>query len=179
MPWKVRKRACKQKSTDKTGSHVVVKVKRDGGEEQESCHTSAPKAQGALRARYASKNESRLRRFVRRVLAEGEEDVVQMGVRVRVADRAALNDMLTNLRGVVNVITVRQEGPADDAPGPFKFVNLFVTFEDDAGRNVFDMVRDVEAIDGVESAQIKNYEGRKWSDVKGTYTGGAASKEQK
>ena len=61
MPWNVRKRSCKQKSTGKTGSHVVVKVKGGGGEEQESCHTSEPKAQGALRARYASKNEAALR----------------------------------------------------------------------------------------------------------------------
>lgn len=176
MPWKVRKRNCRQKSTDKTGSHVVVKIKGGGGEEQESCHVGEPKAQGALRARYASKNEAKLRAAIQKVIREAAADVVQMGVRVRVADRAALNDVLTNLRGVVNVITVRQEGPADDAPGPFKFVNLFVTFEDDAGRDVFDMVRDVEAIDGVESARIKNYEGTRWSEVEKTYTGGAASK---
>ena len=179
MPWKVRKRSCKQKSTDKTGSHVVVKVKRGGGEEQESCHTSEPKAQGALRARYASKNEAQLREFVRQVLSEGEADVVQMGVRVRVADRVSLGDVLTEIRGVVNVITVRQEGGVQPASGDFKFVNLFVTFEDDEGRDVYGLEKDITAIDGVEAVEIKNYEGRKWSDVRGTYTGGAASKEQK
>ena len=47
MPWKVRKRDCRQKSTERGGSYAVVKIKRDGGEEQESCHTSKPKAQGA------------------------------------------------------------------------------------------------------------------------------------
>ncbi len=62
MPWKVRKRSCKQKSTGKSGSHVVVK--KDGGsEEQESCHTSEEKADAAVRARYA--NESLLREYIR------------------------------------------------------------------------------------------------------------------
>ncbi len=64
MPWKVRKRSCKQKSTGKGGSHVVVK-KEGGKEEQESCHTSEEKADAAARARYASYNESLLREYVR------------------------------------------------------------------------------------------------------------------
>jgi len=179
MPGGVGKRPCKQKSTERSGTHAVVKLKSGGAEEQESCHTSEPKAQGALRARYASKNESRLRRFVRRVLAEGEEDVVELGVRLRVADRASMGDVLTDLRGIVNVITVKQEGAAEAGTGPFRSVNVFVAFEDDAGRDVYNLQRDIEAIDGVEAATIKNYEGRRWSEVEGTYTGGAASKEQK
>jgi hypothetical protein len=58
MPWKPIARKCKQKSTGKTGSHAVVKVKKDGGTEQESCHTSEKEAEAAIRARHASKNES-------------------------------------------------------------------------------------------------------------------------
>ena len=62
MPWKVRQRNCRQKSTDKTGSHAVVKV--DGeSEEQETCHASKEKADAAIRARYA--NENLLREFIR------------------------------------------------------------------------------------------------------------------
>ncbi len=179
MPWKVRKRACKQKSTGKEGTHVVVKVKRGGGEEQESCHLSEPKAQGALRARYASKNEARLRRFVRCVLTEGEADIVELGVRLRIADRAAMGDVLTDLRGIEGVITVKQEGSAVPGPGAFRTVNVYVAFEDDASRDAYALQRDIEALDGVEAATIKNYEGRRWSEVEATYKGGAASKEQK
>lgn len=179
MPWVVRKRSCKQKSTGKTGSHVVAKVKRGGGQEQESCHLSEPKAQAALRARYASKNEARLRRFVRSVLAEGEADVVDLGVRIRVANRVTMGDVLTELRGIVNVITVNQEGAAEAGSGEFRSVNVFVTFEDDEGRDVYSLQKDIEAIDGVEAATIKNYEGQRWVDVAKNYTGGAASKEQK
>ena len=53
MPWKVRKRKCRQGDGDK-GKYVVVKVKRGGGTEQSSCHTSKKRAQAATRARYAS-----------------------------------------------------------------------------------------------------------------------------
>ena len=179
MPWKVRKRACKQKSTGKEGTHVVVKVKRGGGEEQESCHVGEPKAQGALRARYASKNESRLRRFVRCVLTEGEADVVSLGMRIKLRDDARLNDIYTEIRGLKNVIAVKQQGGQDDAPGPMRYVNVFVTFEDDADRDVYNLKKDIRALPGVESVVLKNYEGRRWVDVEQNYTGGAASKEQK
>ena len=63
MPWKVHKRNCRQKSTNKKGSHAVVKVSASGSEEQESCHTSEEKADAAVRARYA--NESLLREYIR------------------------------------------------------------------------------------------------------------------
>ena len=66
MPWKTIKRDCKQ-SSGKKGSHVVVKKKKNGGTEQESCHTSKDKAEGGLRARYA--NESAVRKMIRDVLS--------------------------------------------------------------------------------------------------------------
>ena len=53
MPWKVRKRKCRQRDGDK-GKYVVVKVKRGGGTEQSSCHTTKNLAKRATRARYAS-----------------------------------------------------------------------------------------------------------------------------
>lgn len=74
MPWRPIKRKCKQKSTGKTGSYVVVKVKKDGGTEQESCHTSKEKAQSAIRARHANESDDIdarvLREFIRKTLSE-------------------------------------------------------------------------------------------------------------
>ena len=71
MPWKTIKRDCKQ-SSGKKGSHVVVKKKKDGGTEQESCHTSEEKAKSAIRARHA--NEGRTvkvtKRQLRRIIKE-------------------------------------------------------------------------------------------------------------
>ena len=63
MPWKVHKRGCRQKSTDKKGSHAIVKVADDGSEEQESCHADEDHAAAAIRARYA--NESLIREYIR------------------------------------------------------------------------------------------------------------------
>lgn len=177
MPWKVRKRPCKQKSTGRTGTHAVVKLKSGGAEEQESCHTSEPKAQAAIRARHA--NEGVLRRFVRGILTEGEDDVVELGLRIKLRDDARLPDIYTDIRGIKNVITVKQQGGQEDIPGPMRYVNVFVTFEDDADRDVYNLKRDIRAIPGVEAVLLKNYEGRRWAEVEGTYTGGAASKEQK
>ena len=62
MPWKVRQRKCRQKSTDKSGSHVVVKKDGDS-EEQVSCHTNKKKADAAIRARHT--NENILREYIR------------------------------------------------------------------------------------------------------------------
>ena len=74
MPWKPVKRKCKQSSTGKTGTHAVVKIKKAGGTEQESCHTSEEKAKAAIRARHANETdvhaEEMLREYVRRVLTE-------------------------------------------------------------------------------------------------------------
>ena len=74
MPWKPVKRKCKQTSTGKTGSYAVVKIKKTGGTEQESCHTSEEKAKSAIRARHANEadenKEEMLREYVRKILAE-------------------------------------------------------------------------------------------------------------
>ena len=53
MPYKVRKRDCKQSDGDE-GKYVIVKVKRGGGTKQASCHTTKNLAKRATRARYAS-----------------------------------------------------------------------------------------------------------------------------
>ena len=80
MPWKSIKRSCKQKSTGKTGTHVVLKIKKGGGTERESCHTSDEKAKAAVRARYASKSEANendalLREYIRNLLLLRSEHV--------------------------------------------------------------------------------------------------------
>jgi hypothetical protein len=55
MPWKVRKRKCKQ-ADGTPGSHVVINTS-SGKERQESCHTSKKNAEDGIKARWASKND--------------------------------------------------------------------------------------------------------------------------
>ncbi len=179
MPWDVKERPCKQKSTGKSGKAAVVKVKQSGAEEQSSCHMSVEKAQSAVRARHAHeediKDEEVLREWIRNILTESHADIVQMGVRLRVTVDAIMADVLTNIRGIKNVITVKQQGPGEELPSGKRWVNIFVTFEDDANRNVYNLKNDISAIEDIDTVIIKNYEGSRWSDVKKDYTGGAAS----
>jgi len=80
MPWKPRKRKCKQKTTGNPGSWAVVKTTKDGSEEQVSCHASKEKAESSIRAKHA--NENNLRLIIRQILVEkiqqeDFEDVMQ------------------------------------------------------------------------------------------------------
>ena len=52
MPYKIRKRKCRQ-SDDQSGDYVVVKINPSGKEEKVSCHKTKEKAQGAIRAKHA------------------------------------------------------------------------------------------------------------------------------
>ena len=100
MPWKAIKRSCKQ-SSGKKGSYVVVKVKKTGGTEQESCHTSEEKAKSAIRARYA--NESNTvkitRKQLRKIISERlnsntiRANIIEMGRRPSGVDLDTLNSM--------------------------------------------------------------------------------------
>ena len=100
MPWKTIKRDCKQ-SSGKKGSHVVVKVKKGGGTEQESCHTSEEEAKSAIRARYA--NESNTvkitRKQLRKIISERlnsntiRANIIEMGRRSSGVDLNTLNSM--------------------------------------------------------------------------------------
>lgn len=120
-----------------------------------------------------------LRNAIRRILKEAAADVVSLGLRIKVRDDSKLEDIYTDIRGLMNVITVRQEGEFQDVPGPYRYVNIFVTFEDDSDRDVYNLQRDIDSLEGVSNTTIKNYEGRRWSEVESSYTGGAASEEIK
>ena len=75
MPWKVIKRPCK-KSDGKTGKYVIVKIKRGGGTEQSSCHTSKKKAQGGVRARHANEGKMKITKAqLRRIIKEELENI--------------------------------------------------------------------------------------------------------
>lgn len=75
MPWKVLKRSCK-KSDGKTGTYVIVKIKRGGRTEQSSCHTSKKKAQGGVRARHANEGKMKITRTqLRSIIKEVLENI--------------------------------------------------------------------------------------------------------
>ena len=76
MPWKIIKRPCK-KSDGKTGKYAIVKIKRGGGTEQSSCHTSKKKAQGGVRARHANEGKMKItKRKLKQLIREELEAVI-------------------------------------------------------------------------------------------------------
>lgn len=106
-----------------------------------------------------------LKEYVRGVLAEGYDDIVEVIVRTRVKITAkadpTLLDILTDIRGIKNVITVKQIGELTktDLDGR-QFATLMVKFEDDEEYSVADLERDTGQVSGIDIVKIVSYEGR-------------------
>tara|TARA_Y100001958_G_C20963786_1_gene361535 strand:+ start:27 stop:395 length:369 start_codon:yes stop_codon:yes gene_type:complete len=102
MPWKTIKRDCKQ-SSGKKGTHVVVKKKKSGGTEQESCHTSEEKAKSAIRARYA--NEGRkmkiTKKQLRQIIQEEQRRIISEEISKN--DTAEIAKIIEELKGAVEM----------------------------------------------------------------------------
>ena len=108
--------------------------------------------------------ESAVRELVHGILRESYKDIVKLEVRIRVKIKKpsdpTLQDILTNIRGIRNVITVRQEGKLSSAARGRHMVNLMIGFEDDEHMNVSELKKRIWALPGVDMAFIKSYDGR-------------------
>lgn len=96
-----------------------------------------------------------LKEYVRTVLTEDFDDVISIIVRIRVKIRGPgtrnIRDIMTDIRGLVNVITVEQIGRISDTDTDGRsFVALDIKFEDDANYHVPDMLQDVSDIPDVD-----------------------------
>ena len=113
-----------------------------------------------------SQNESLLREYIRDLLLESYEDIVDLVVRIR-ADlnpeqgRTTL-DVLTDVRGIKNVISFRQLGTAQPAPDGKAWLNLDLGFEDDETFDVPDLEADARQIQGVDMVRIVSYNNKPW-----------------
>jgi hypothetical protein len=77
MPYKIRKRKCKQ-SNNLVGDYIVVKIKPSGKEEKVSCHKTKEKARGAISAKHAASNNEIVKISVdmlRKIIKEEVESV--------------------------------------------------------------------------------------------------------
>jgi len=96
-----------------------------------------------------------LREYLRTALNEGFNDVVDVIIRIRVKIQGPgtrnLRDILTDVRGLINVITVEQIGKISkrDMDGR-SFVALNVKFEDDEEYHVKNMLQDISDIVDVD-----------------------------
>ena len=69
-----------------------------------------------------------------------------------------LQDILTDIRGLRNVITVRQTGKQDPAPEHKKYVDLVVGFEDDKTLPLSQLEKEIVQISGVDMVIIQKIE---------------------
>ena len=113
-----------------------------------------------------SQNESLLREYIRDLLSESYEDIVDLVIRVRanlnLEKDLATQDILTDIRGIKNVITVRQMGTSQPASDRKVWLNLDLGFEDDETFDVPDLESAVLQIRGVDMVRIISYNDKPW-----------------
>jgi hypothetical protein len=114
-----------------------------------------------------------LRKFVRSVLAEGLADVVAAAARIRVdvlsPNSPTYNDILTGIRGIVNVITVRTEGHLTKAGGKKQIANIVIRYEAKSSFGPGQLEAQLMSVNGIDLARVKSVDGVPWKQKK---TGG-------
>ena len=98
------------------------------------------------------------RRQIRRILKEALADVVSINARVRAlvspSAHYTVADILTDIRGLRNVITVTQKGPGIPAGGEKEFLNLKIKFENEIDVDIPTLKVQIERIPGVDLTRI-------------------------
>jgi hypothetical protein len=102
-------------------------------------------------------------KILRKDLKEAFEDIQALAFRVRVdidsPDQPSLQDVLTTLRGLPNVITVTQHGTLEDAPGGRQMANLLVKFEDTPAVDHITLRNQVERLPTVDLVTLTTVDG--------------------
>lgn len=100
-----------------------------------------------------------LRGLIRAVLTESFDDVLTIELRVRIkiskpTDPSVL-DVLTDIRGLCNVITALQVGTLIPAPEGRNWIHLKVRFIDNDDYSLSDLVRDLGEVRGVDMVRVR------------------------
>lgn len=100
-----------------------------------------------------------LRGLIRLVLSEGFDDIRRIHIRLRVKvsrpSDPTVPDVLTDVRGLRNVITVSQVGAMSPAPEDRNWIELDVSFVDDDDYDLPGLVRDLREIPGVDMVRVQ------------------------
>lgn len=107
-----------------------------------------------------------IRSLVRRTLIESVEDVVDIEMRIRLkTSKRTISDVLTDLRGLKNVITVSQLGGTSMAEDGKTRLIVKVRFEDDAGMSLEDLETEIMSIPEVDLITVTSYDGNEMRRV--------------
>ena len=104
------------------------------------------------------------RQVNRMMVNEAHKDVVKLKavahVRTDRPNDPTMLDILTAIRGIPHVITVKQEGSTRPAPENHQRVEISITFDDDHKYDVPDLERAARKIPGVRLFRVVEYEGK-------------------
>lgn len=107
-----------------------------------------------------------VREFVKSVIRESYDDIAEIIVRARVAvahdyDPTML-DILTDIRGLPNVITVKQVGELGKQDvNSRQFVTLRINFIEDEEHALTDLLKGVKSVSGIDLVRIVSREGER------------------
>ena len=100
-----------------------------------------------------------IRSLVRHILRESLEDVVEVELRIRIkASSRSIADILTDIRGIRNVITVSQSSSQDAEDGKTRLL-VTLKFEDDEQATLEDLEGEIKAIPEVDLITVVSYDG--------------------
>jgi len=100
-----------------------------------------------------------IRSLVRHILRESLEDVVKIELRIRIkTSQRTIADILTDLRGIRNVITVSQSSSQDAEDGKTRLI-VTVKFEDDEQASLEDLEKEIKEIPEVDLITVVSYDG--------------------
>ena len=111
------------------------------------------------------------KRQLRRIIREAFEDIQAIIMRVRVdidnPNDPSLQDILTTLRGLANVITVQQEKALEPSSGGRQMATLIVKFENSPAVDIPTLQAQTEALPTVDMVTIMTVDGREYDEEAG------------
>ena len=109
--------------------------------------------------------------FSKNRLNEAYVDIIDIEIRIRVRlnQQITFQDILTKIRGLLNVVTVTQVGILHPAPEGKKVANLNVRFEDEGDLDKDEFYAQIKSIAGVDMVKIISYNGKKFDELGATH----------
>ena len=103
---------------------------------------------------------SELRTLVRHILREDASDVIEVEARIRIkSSRRTVTDVITDLRGIKNVVTVSQSGVAQDAEDGKQRIIALIKLETDVGIDLSFLEDKIREIPEVDMLTVTSYDG--------------------
>jgi len=122
------------------------------------------------------------KRQLRRIIREAFEDNQAINMRVRVdidnPNDPSLQDILTTLRGLPNVITVQQDQALESAPDGKQMATLIVKFENSPAVDIPTLRAQVEALPTVDMVTVMSVDGGEFDEEEGRRNAEVARSEK-